>query len=297
MSKPLTWGECLDFTLNNKDSWVYGNGRKSALLYTSMFTDQMGLSFPIKNIDYPLMVTITNRLKRSGSGKEGSRGPLTHAALNRFISAVQVVLKFTKAMRLHDEPLAFIPFPRFKEDESNRTYFTKEQVHQMIDFARTQMRRDDLADVILFAALTGMRISEILNLPARWIRFDHNVISLEKCKHGRARTIPIHPLILPILKSRCEFTKPDIKIFGDEWTGDDQLRRAFVKCMHYIGCREEDGYVFHCLRYAFATWHMAAGTPPIDVQKMCGHKSISTTLGYAKSMPESQQKHVAAFAF
>ena len=295
MSKSLTWGECLEFTLSNRDSWVNGNGRKSALLYAGMFTEAQGLSFPIKQIDYPLMVTLTNRLKKSGSAT--GRGPLEHGSLNRFISAVSVVLKFTKSMRLHNLPLDFLPFPRFKERESNRTYFTKEQVHQMIDFARTQLKRDDLADVILFGSLTGMRISEILRLPARWVRFDHNVLALEKCKWGRARTIPIHPLILPILKSRCEFAKPNVLIFGDEWTGDDQLRRAFDKCKHYIGCYEEDGYVFHCLRYAFATWHMAAGTPPIDVQNMCGHKSISTTLGYAKSMPESQQKHMMKFEF
>ena len=248
----------------------------------------MGLSYPIKNIDYPLMVTLTNRLKDKG---------LQHGSINRFISAVSVVLKFTKSMRLHDAALDFLPFPRFKERESNRTYFTKEQVHQMIDFARNQLKRDDLGDVILFGALTGMRISEILRLPARWVRFDHNVLALEKCKWGRARTIPIHPLLLPILKSRCEFAKPNVQIFGDEWTGDDQLRRAFDKCKHAVGCYEEDGYVFHCLRYAFATWHMASGTPPIDVQNMCGHKSISTTLGYAKSMPESQQKHMMNLEF
>ena len=288
MSKALTWGTCLDFTMNNRDSWKNGNGRKSALLYAGMFTEFMGLSFPIKNIDYPLMVTLTNRLKDKG---------LQHGSINRFISAVSVVLKFTKSMRLHDAALDFLPFPRFQERQSNRTYFTKQQVHDMIEFARTQLRRDDLADIIQFAALTGMRQSEILNFPARWVNFDLNILTLEKCKWGKARTIPIHPLLEPILKSRVEFVKPNVKIFGDEWTGDDQLRRAFYKCMHYIGCYEEDGYCFHSLRYSYGTWHMAAGTPPVDVQNMLGHSNISTTLGYAKSMSESQQKHTMKLEF
>jgi integrase len=253
-----------------------------------MFTEFQGLTFPIKNIDYPLMVTLTNRLKDRG---------LAHASINRFISAVSVVLKFTKKMRLHDVALDWLPFERLREHEANRTYFTKEQVHGMINFARTQWKRDDVADIIQVAALTGMRQSEILNLPARWVNFDLNILALEKCKWGRARTIPIHPQLVPILKSRIEFAKPNVKIFGDEWTGDDQLRRAFYKCMHQVGCYEEDGYCFHSLRYSFATWHMASGTPPIDVQNMCGHKSISTTLGYAKSMSESQQKHTMKLEF
>ena len=288
MSKSLTWGQCLDFTCNNRDSWKNGNGRKSALLYAGMFTEFMGLSFPIKNIDYPLMVTLTNRLKDRG---------LQHGSINRFISAVSVVLKFTKKMRLHDVPLDWLPFERFQERKSNRTYFTKEQVHQMIDFARNQWKRNDIADIIQFAALTGMRQSEILNLPARWVNFDLNILTLEKCKWGKARAIPIHPLLIPILKSRIEFAKPNVKIFGDEWTGDDQLRRAFYKCMHYIGCYEEDGYCFHSLRYSYGTWHMASGTPPVDVQNMLGHSNISTTLGYAKSMSESQQKHTMKLEF
>tara|TARA_R100001594_G_scaffold84769_1_gene119311 strand:+ start:179 stop:682 length:504 start_codon:yes stop_codon:yes gene_type:complete len=167
----------------------------------------------------------------------------------------------------------------------------------MIDFARTQLRRDDLADIILFASLTGMRQSEILNLPARWVNFELNRLLLEKCKWGKARSIPIHPQLIPILKSRVEFVKPNVKIFGDEWTGDDQLRRAFYKCMHFIGCYEEDGYCFHSLRYCFGTWHMASGTPPVDVQNMLGHSSISTTLGYAKSTSESQEKHTMKLEF
>lgn len=288
MSKSLTWGSCLEFTMNNRDSWKYGNGRKSAALYAGMFTEFQGLSFPINQIDYPLMVVLTNRLKDKG---------LQHGSINRFISAVSVVLKFTKAMRLHDSALDYLPFPRFRERDSNRTYFTKEQVHKMIDFARNQLRRDDLGDVILFAALTGMRQSEILNLPARWVNFELNRLLLEKCKWGKARSIPIHPLLLPILKSRVEFVKPNVKIFGDEWTGDDQLRRAFYKCSHFIGCYEEDGYVFHSLRYCFGTWHMASGTPPVDVQNMLGHSAISTTLGYAKSTNESQEKHTNLLEF
>ena len=116
MSKALTWGQCLEFTCQNRDSWKNGNGRKSALLYAGMFTEFQGLTFPIKNIDYPLMVTLTNRLKDRG---------LAHASINRFISAVSVVLKFTKKMRLHDVSLDWLPFERLREHESNRTYFTK----------------------------------------------------------------------------------------------------------------------------------------------------------------------------
>ncbi len=288
MSKALTWGTCLDFTINNRETWMTGNGRKSALHYSGLFTEFQGRSFPIKHIDYPLMYELGNRLRKRG---------MTHAAVNRFTSAVSTVIKFCKEMKVANISLDELPFHRFKEEESNRTFFSKDHVKDMIEFARTQMRRDDLADVIQFAALTGMRQSEILNLPAKWVDFSHNILKLEKCKWGKARTIPIHPLLLPILQSRVEFTKPDVKVFGDEWENADQLRRVFYTCINYLGLKPEDGYHFHSLRYSFGTWHMASGTPPIDVMNMLGHTNLKTTLGYAKSTDESQQKHTHQLQF
>jgi len=286
MSKPTTWGTCLDYTVNTRDSWRNGGGRKSALHYSGLFTEFQGRSFPVKNIDKALMNSLCVKLEDRG---------VTNGSINRFISAVQCVLNFCKedgviTCEIHT------PFRKRREEECTRKFFTKEQVHDMVRIARDDFGRDDLADLILFGALTGMRMGEILNLPAKWVNFSSNLIELQKCKHGKARNIPIHPQLLPILSKRCEFAQPNVKVFGDEWNGPDQLRRAFYNVSRRYMDLDKD-YVFHCLRHSFGTWHFAGNTPPRDLMEMMGHACLTTTLRYGKSTNESQQKHMAALAF
>ena len=38
MTRAMTWGACLDYTLQNRDTWRNGGGRKSAILYSGKFT-------------------------------------------------------------------------------------------------------------------------------------------------------------------------------------------------------------------------------------------------------------------
>jgi len=286
MSKSLTWGTCLDYTVNNRDTWRNGGGRKSALHYSGLMTEAVGRSFPAIRIDKGLMSRECVALEERG---------MTNAGINRFISAVQCVLNFCK----EDKVITFeldTPFRRRKEEESTRKFYTKEQVREMVSIARTQFLRDDLADFIQFQALTGMRLGETLNLPAEWVNFSSNLIELQKCKHGKARNIPIHPELLPILEKRCEFTKPKIKVFGDEWDSPDQLRRAFYNVTRrYMGLGID--YTIHSLRHSFGTWCFASNVPPRDVMEMMGHSNLTTTLIYGKSTNESQQKHLAALSF
>ena len=53
--------------------------------------------------------------------------------------------------------------------------------------------------------------------------------------------------------------------------------------------RDDGSYVFHCLRHTFATWHLAQGTPPLELMAMLGHKNLSTTLEYAHATSEGQR--------
>jgi site-specific recombinase XerD len=85
---------------------------------------------------------------------------------------------------------------------------------------------------------------------------------------------------MPMLTARLELVGSGVKIFGDEWRDKDQLLRAFKKVRNYIG--KDDSYVFHSLRHSFATWAIDANVGIRIVQELLGHKTIETTLRYAK---------------
>ena len=85
MAKAITWGECLDYTLRNLETWRNGGGRESAILYSGYFTNYQGKTFPAHRISKALMTDICTSLEESGK---------KNATINRFISAVSTLLKF-----------------------------------------------------------------------------------------------------------------------------------------------------------------------------------------------------------
>ena len=71
MAKAITWGECLDYTLRNLETWRNGGGRESAILYSGYFTRYQGRTFPAHRISKGLMTDICTSLE-----EEGKRMPL-----------------------------------------------------------------------------------------------------------------------------------------------------------------------------------------------------------------------------
>ena len=293
MAKAITWGECLDYTLRNLETWRNGGGRESAILYSGYFTRYQGRTFPVHRISQGLMTDICTSLELEGK---------KNATINRFISSVSMVLKYCKKNGIFTFDLP-TPFERRKErDKTIRKYYTKEQVKDMLRISKDVMCREDLHDLILAASLTGMRLDELLKLPAWRVDFNLGVINVEYTKSDEPRTIPIHPLLLSTLIKRCEGKPnkgfPGVKVFGNDWTNADQVRWAFKTLIHkHMDFPENGTYVFHCIRHSFATWHLAKGTPPIDLMSILGHANLQTTLEYAKPTDEGKKKSMDSLEF
>ena len=288
LTKPeiKTWGHALDYTIATRPSWRHGNGRKTALINANHFTNAVGLSFPVKKIDQFLLTRVCLELedmKRSG------------ATINRVVSAVSTVLHHCADDGLIPPP------PKFRrrvESTGRALYYTKEQVDRLAHVSTDVFARDDLRDIILFAAYTGMRQGEILKLRRRDVRWDTNniIVGGEKAvttKTGNVREIPIHPKITELLSDRCSQSHHDtVRLFGDEWRDKDQLLRAFRKVNRIV--TNDDTYCFHCLRHSFATWQADANVPARTIMTLMGHARIETTLRYAKTTESAARAAINA---
>ena len=292
MAKQPTWGECMHYTLKYKDTWRNGGGRRSAMVYSGYFSDLQGDTFPVSRITPPLMTRLCVELERQGR---------TNATINRFISAVSTVLKFCK-----DEQLISIDVPRFqrrKEAETMRQWYTKDQVKWICKEAVETWQRQDLADIVLFAALTGMRQGEILRLKAKHVDFITNNVHvgtkpLDTTKNGTYRAIPIHPELEQMLTERTKNAAPNDLVFGNDWVNKDQLLRAFKNVINRsCNLKSEDGYCFHSLRHSFGTWHFASGSKPRQIMDLMGHKNIVTTLIYGKATDEGKREAINNLAY
>lgn len=274
-----TWGQALEYTFKTRHSWRHGNGRKTSQINSGHFTRLRGLSFPIKRITQPIISEVSIELEEEGK---------SNATINRVTSAVSTVLNHCHFDGLIDTPPKF---RRRKESKGRIHFYTKEEVDALYHAAIDPFMREDAAAIIKVAAYTGARQGELLKLKAQDIDLALGTVFIggrpdSVTKTGDWRSVPIHNHIRGLLAERIDGVKPNVRIFGDEWSDKDQLLRVFKKINSYIG--KDEAYVFHTLRHSFGTWCAEAGVPVRTIMDLMGHKQIDTTLRYAKTTDKAR---------
>ena len=286
MDEIRTWQQAMDYTFKTRHSWRHGNGSKTSRINCNHFTRLRGSSFPIKKLSQPIISQVCIELEDEGK---------SDATINRVVSAVSTVLNHCA----FDGLIESAPkFRRRTESEGRVLWYTKDEVDKLSLISTEVFMRDDLRDIIQFAAYTGMRQGEILKIRAKDIDLVSNKIHVggvptQTTKAKNWRAIPIHDRIRDIVHNRhSAVTRCDTQLFGDEWRDKDQLLRAFKKVNRLIP--KEDSYVFHTLRHSYATWLAEAGVPIRSIMALCGHKRIETTLRYAKATDAALTDAMAA---
>ena len=281
MAKKATWKECRDYTLRRHPAWVSGGGRKSAILYSGKFTAK-----PINHSESFDPTRITMRMMLDDCFELKAEG-MKNASINRYISAVSKVLKFSQEMGLLSQDWTVPRFKRFKEaeDAQERNAYSAQDIKDMVTHARDNLMHDDLADIILFAALSGIRQGRILALKADDIDFENNMIRVTKPKNKNvpARYCGLHHALKDMLVRRCNEGRTNL--FGDDWLTTssepraDKVRTAFNKCKRFIG-KDEPAYTFHCMRHTYGTLMIQSGVNIKDVAHHMGHSSTQVTEKY-----------------
>jgi len=212
---------------------------------------------------------------------------MKNASINRYISAVSKVLKFSQEMGLLSQDWTVPRFKRFKEaeDAQERNAYSAQDIKDMVTHARDNLMHDDLADIILFAALSGIRQGRILALKADDIDFENNMIRVTKPKNKNvpARYCGLHHALKAMLVRRCNEGRDNL--FGDDWTTTssepraDKVRDAFKKCKRFIN-KDEPAYTFHGLRHTYGTLMIQSGVNIKDVAHHMGHSSTQVTEKY-----------------
>ena len=286
MDEIKTWQQAIDYTFHTRHSWRHGNGSKTSRINCNHFTRLRGSSFPITELSQVIVSGVCIELEDEGK---------SDATINRVVSAISTVLNHCAFDGLIDN----VPkFRRRKESEGRVLWYTKDEVSKLSHLSTDVFMRDDLSDIILFGAYTGMRQGEILKIRKKDIDIEGNRIHVggvptQTTKARNWRAIPIHEKLQPIVLSRCsQSTRCDVRLFGDEWRDKDQLLRAFKKVNKLLP--KDESYVFHTLRHSYATWLAEAGVPVRSIMALCGHKRIETTLRYAKATDSALTEAMAS---
>jgi len=143
---------------------------------------------------------------------------------------------------------------------------------------------------------TGIRLNELLKLKTASVNLEESELKIIQGKGSKDRIVPIHPNLLPYLKSyhKMKKKKPTEYFFSsirsDKPLTENNLYRIIKKL------RKVTGFHFtpHQLRHTFGKLSIEANLNPFKLQKIMGHSSIETTQIYVYvsdgNLKESFQK-------
>jgi integrase len=193
-----------------------------------------------------------------------------------------------------------------------RPYLYSElEVQRILEEARSmpaQFSLQPLTYHCLFGllAVTGLRISEALNLESRDVNWAEGVLAIRTSKFGKSRLVPLHPTTKDVLS---DYASQRIQRFPDRPTSaffpsrtgahldPGQVRRTFYRISRQIGIRGASasyGPRLHDFRHRFAVetllrWYRSGD----DVRRRLpilstyiGHSHVTDTYWYLSNTPE-----------
>jgi integrase len=275
--------QAFEFACEKHPKWALNRDKKSQAEnvrrhHRQLQTHMDGEPIPLKVMDTRFIYDVTADIKDDRNWLDSSA--------NRFISTISVVFDCLADEQLIDSKPHII---RYDEPEGRTQWFTKEQVDAMCDIAKRH-GRDELADLVLFAAYTGLRQAEIRRLRACDFdfRLEQPFIHVggtpdTKTKTNNYRQVGINDRLIPMVQRLLDGAKQTDLVFGDYWSNRQRINRAFNRTKEFLMYRDDTvtrAHVFHTLRHSYGTWQIAAGTPVMHVQQTMGHSNVKTTERY-----------------
>jgi integrase len=177
-------------------------------------------------------------------------------------------------------------------------YFTKVDLQKLFGV----ITEDWFREIVVFAVLTGMRKSEILNI--RWNNVDmlNQTITIQsdanfKTKTGKRRTIPMNPQVFELLTKKYSENR-DALVFNlnGKQIEKDLVHRRLMRSVRKANL--DTRLHFHSLRHSAASLMALDGASIFHVCKILGHASVVTTEKfYAHLQPANLRDAINRISF
>jgi integrase len=182
---------------------------------------------------------------------------------------------------------------------------------------------DRFRDLVLTDIETGLRWGELVALRPRHIDFLRKLIAIEDTvvevskknsptgermvfkaypKDDEFRTLRVSQDLLDSLAARIAsmgLDRDDLLFPSTQTKGPIPLSRNTFRTKYWLPALERAGIDFqvrvHDLRHAHASWLLAGGADLKTVMDRLGHAQIQTTQKYLHSLPDADDKALAAF--
>jgi site-specific recombinase XerD len=128
----------------------------------------------------------------------------------------------------------------------------------------------------------GLRVSEAVHLRVRDIDPDRMTLRIEQGKGGKDRDVPLSERLLGQMRTYWQSHPPGTWLFADPRADKpmhvSSAQKIWMMAKIRAGITKPGG--IHCLRHAFATHLIEAGQDVHTVQRLLGHRFITSTMRY-----------------
>ncbi len=225
------------------------------------------------------------------------------ASVARRLSAVRQLYRFLYAEgHRGDDPAAVIEGP--KRGRALPKVLTIADVDRLLDNARSgatgerplgeRLRAARLTCLLEVLYATGLRVSELVTLPASAARRDERVL-IVRGKGGRERLVPLNDSAKRAMRDYLDLRREAGVAEGSKWLfpsfgeSGHLTRQHFARDLKTLAARSglRPAQVSpHVLRHAFASHLLQNGADLRSVQTLLGHADISTTQIYTHVLEE-----------
>lgn len=181
---------------------------------------------------------------------------------------------------------------RTKDHDTLPAVLTRRQVHDLLDLIRLRRYRTPIKLIYV----CGLRLSECLALTIHDINGPENKLLIRNSKGHQDRVVPLPTSLWRELQAYWKFHRHPLLIFPNVGRGHRDLKlvaqrmrqaTAPMPCSSLqrliIVARQQlnlPAATLHSLRHSFATHLLEAGAHLHTIQRLMGHKQITTTMIY-----------------
>ena len=178
-----------------------------------------------------------------------------------------------------------IPSPR----QSGKLPFvlSREEVQRLLTHATTQTYRT----MLMTSYASGLRLSEVLHLRVPHIDSARMTIRVVQGKGGQDRDTVLSGPLLEALRAYWTVTRPSDWLFPARKNptrpmDPSSLQKAYLTAKRQAGLTKPGG--IHTLRHCFATHLLEAGVDLHTIQRLMGHRHLTTTARYLQLTRHTQ---------
>jgi len=209
--------------------------------------------------------------------KEG----VTPTTVNIYLRSVMAVFSFAVKRGLIEKGVFHVS-QLIKIPKRPPAYLGKPEFRLLLEHTENPL----LCEIFTFAASTGMRAGEIINL--RWVNVDlerrqASIVNTDNftTKSGKGRVVPLNETAYKIVMSREHLRRFSEYVFQKRGfrIQRNYLSHAFKKVIRKAKLSED--LRFHSLRHTFGSWCAQSNVPIYTIQALMGHSNVQTTTIYA----------------